>query len=164
MHTQLSLASIGSLIDGTLENPADLLGPHPVHYRGETAVAVRSLLPEATAAWIVDHREGIRRPMRKVHPAGFFEGLMPLGDLQFDSAGRLCTRQTRSAAGKTVRDVSIYNIEASDSTGKTTAMHDPYASPSMLSDFDRYLLGEGRICNCTNASVPSPEKSMASPA
>src|SRR5690606_11764297 len=103
-----------------------------------------SLLPEATAAWIVDHRQGIRRPMRKVHPAGFFEGLMPLGDLQFDAAGQLCTREACSAAGKTVRDVSIYNIEASDSTGKTTAMQDPYAAPSILSDFDRYLLGEGR--------------------
>lgn len=73
MHTQLSLSSIGRLIDGTYENPSNVLGPHPIDYRGERATAVRSYLPDAQAAWLIDHNSGVRRPMRRLHPAGFFE-------------------------------------------------------------------------------------------
>src|SRR5690606_11180229 len=109
MHTQLSLANIGSLVAGTYDNPAELLGPHPVQYRGETAVAVRSLLPQAVAAWVVDHRQGVRRSMRKVHPGGIFEALMPLGDVQFDSAGQLCHPQSDGSGRQSARDASAYN-------------------------------------------------------
>jgi 1,4-alpha-glucan branching enzyme len=77
MQTQLLLSSIGKLIDGTCDNPGALLGPHRVDYRGESAIAVRSFLPQASAAWIIDRPEGERRPMRRLHPAGFFEAIIP---------------------------------------------------------------------------------------
>ena len=73
MHTQISLTDLGRLVDGHLENPSSILGPHPVDYRGTKATAVRSFLPEAQSAWIIDSASGRRRPMRKLHPAGFFE-------------------------------------------------------------------------------------------
>ena len=76
MQTQLSLSAIGQIIDGTHENPASLLGAHPVSYLGETATAVRSFLPSAHAAWVVDDASGQRRPMRRIHPAGFFEAMV----------------------------------------------------------------------------------------
>ena len=44
MHTQVSLSSIGQLVNGTHENPSSLLGPHNVDYRGESVMAVRSFL------------------------------------------------------------------------------------------------------------------------
>ena len=60
MHTQVSLSSIGQLLNGTHENPSSLLGPHSIDYRGEAAIAVRSYLPEAQAAWIIDTTDGVR--------------------------------------------------------------------------------------------------------
>ena len=75
MQTQVSLSDLGRLVDGHLENPSSILGPHPVDYRGAPATAVRSFLPEAKAAWIIDRASGARRPMRKLHPAGFFEAI-----------------------------------------------------------------------------------------
>ena len=76
MHTQVSLSCISQLIAGTHENPSSVLGPHPVDYLGSEAVAVRTLLPNAKAAWIIDRQSGLRRPMRRLHPAGFFEAIV----------------------------------------------------------------------------------------
>jgi 1,4-alpha-glucan branching enzyme len=140
MQTQLLLSSIGKLIDGTCDNPGALLGPHRVDYRGESAIAVRSFLPQASAAWIIDRPEGERRPMRRLHPAGFFEAIIPASAIRPESANFLLA----GLDGQPQRDSAAYSIEMADSTGKTTLMQDPYAAPSILSDFDRYLIGEGR--------------------
>jgi 1,4-alpha-glucan branching enzyme len=151
MHSQLSLSTISSLIDGTLANPAELLGPHPVDYRGQTAVAIRSYLPKAASAWVLDRRRGLRLPMRRIHPAGVFEGLAPIEGWRFDPHGRLCLASTlqpkaSSAAPRGFEETkdSVYAIEVTDKRGNITVMHDPYAAPSILSDFDRYLIGEGK--------------------
>ena len=151
MHSQLSLSTISSLIDGTLANPAELLGPHPVDYRGQTAVAIRSYLPKAASAWVLDRRRGLRLPMRRIHPAGVFEGLAPIEGWRFDPHGRLCLASTPQpktsfAAPRGFQETkdSVYAIEVTDKRGNITVMHDPYAAPSILSDFDRYLIGEGK--------------------
>jgi 1,4-alpha-glucan branching enzyme len=151
MHSRLSLSTISSLIDGTLANPAELLGPHPVDYRGQTAVAIRSYLPKAASAWVLDRRRGLRLPMRRIHPAGVFEGLAPIEGWRFDPHGRLCLASTlqpkaSSAAPRGFEETkdSVYAIEVTDKRGNITVMHDPYAAPSILSDFDRYLIGEGK--------------------
>ena len=137
MHTQVPLSCIGSLIEGTHENPSSLLGPHTIDYRGEAATAVRSYLPEAAAAWIIDQESGIRRPMRKLHPAGFFEaicsGTVDAGHSPEQDA-------VRAKAAK-----SRYRIQITTKiSGEIIDMQDPYAAPSILTDFDRYLMGEGR--------------------
>ena len=136
MHTQLSLSDITRLINGEHENPSNLLGPHRIDYRGEQATAVRTFSPEATAAWVIDPVTGTRRPMRQLHPAGFFEAIC-------DSA--------IGANGNTRQDVcdksqvkAHYRIEIADKDGNIVEKFDPYAAPSILTDLDRYLLGEGR--------------------
>ncbi len=136
MHTQVSLSCIGSLIDGTHENPSSVLGPHPIDYRGQPATAVRSYLPEAHAAWIIDGNSGTRRPMRKLHPAGFFEAIC---DGTVD--GGVASEQD---ALPTTVAISKYRIQMAKNNGEIVEMKDPYAAPSILTDFDRYLLGEGR--------------------
>ena len=136
MHTQVSLSSIGQLVDGTHENPSSVLGPHSIDYRGQAAVAVRSYLPEAEAAWIIDSANGVRRPMRRLHPAGFFEAIC---DGAVDVAGRSEEDARRVRTAK-----SRYRIQMTDKTGELIDMQDPYAAPSMFSDLDRYLIGEGR--------------------
>ena len=40
--------------------------------------------------------------------------------------------------------MSRYKLHVEEATGRTATMHDPYAFPPLLSDYDLYLLGEGR--------------------
>ncbi len=136
MHTQVSLTSIGQLVDGTLENPSSVLGPHRVDYRGQPAIAVRTYLPDAQAAWIVDGASGTRRPMRQLHPAGFFEAIC---DGAVDAGARSEEDARRAISAK-----SRYRIQMTKKTGELIDMQDPYAAPSLFSDLDRYLIGEGR--------------------
>ncbi len=120
MRTTLDLSTVGQLIDGTHPNPAAVLGPHEVTAGGRPAVAVRAFLPDSTQAWVVDaaHQE-VRRPMRRIHPAGLYEVLCP------------------AMNEKTPR----YLIETRDKAGKAAIHHDPYAFPPLLTDYDLHLLG-----------------------
>ncbi len=151
MQTQVSLSSIGRLINGTHENPSSLLGPHPIDYRGQSAIAVRSFLPDAQAAWIVDEASGTRRPMRRLHPGGFFEAICespspgPIAPLDA-SRGSGDDRGTSIASRNrpTASNASKYRIQITNQDGTMIDMPEPYSAPSILTDFDRYLLGEGR--------------------
>ena len=136
MQTELSLSLIHRLIDGTHENPSSLLGPHPISYQGGTAISVRSYLPDAQAAWVIDRTDDSRRPMRKLHPAGFFEAVCghPLDAPGFESQDEGAQLNARSR----------YRIQMAKKTGEVINMQDPYAAPSILTEFDRYLFGEGR--------------------
>lgn len=148
MHTQVSLTNITSLVAGTHENPASLLGPHRIDYRGKAATAVRTFLPDAQAAWVVDIPTGVRRPMRQLHPSGFFEAIC---DAAVDSPS-----PTAQDAHSPSFAHSSYHIQMTDKNGKTVDMQDPYAVPSILTDFDKYLLGEGRhqkMYDCLGAHV-----------
>ncbi len=136
MHTQVSLSSISHLIEGTLENPASVLGPHPIDYRGQTATAVRSYLPQATAAWIIDGVENRRRPMKRLHPAGFFEAICD-GTVDVEPRNEQDADRTHAAHSR-------YRIQMANKQGEIVDLKDPYAAPSILTDFDRYLIGEGR--------------------
>ncbi|MDB4759648.1 1,4-alpha-glucan branching protein GlgB [bacterium] len=136
MHTQVSLTSIGQLIDGTHENPSSVLGPHPIDYLGEAAVAVRTYLPQAKAAWIIDRQSGLRRPMRRLHPAGFFEAICH-GEVD-------AKPQADQDVARGKASTSRYRIQMTDKTGEIIDMQDPYAAPSIFSDLDRHLIGEGR--------------------
>src|SRR6056297_1223729 len=136
MQTHVSLNDLGRLVDGHLENASSILGPHVVDYRGSKALAVRSFLPDAEAAWVIDRAGGCRRPMRKLHPAGFFEALC---DVPVD-AGDDAHHHGDAAASTYPR----YRIQMAKQSGELIDIQDPYAVPSILSDFDRYLLGEGK--------------------
>lgn len=122
MRTSLALDAIGSLLDGRHENPFEILGPHDVDADGRRATAVRALLPNSQQAWMIDQVHGGTRPMRKIHPAGIFEALRPPCD-------EVEKRQ--------------YLLRYCDQQGESNTMHDPYAFPPLLTDYDLYLLGEG---------------------
>lgn len=123
MRTQLSLQGISGLIEGVLENPAQMLGPHPIEDGGRRAVSVRAYLPESEQVWLVDAEQNTLRAMRRVHPAGFYEALCPIG-----------------SADQTAK----YRLRVASKSGEIIDMHDPYAVEPYLSDFDRFLFGEGR--------------------
>jgi 1,4-alpha-glucan branching enzyme len=64
--------------------------------------------------------------MRKIHPAGFFEGVCPLGSSDPNDQ---------------------YRLRVANERGEVTEMQDPYAVAPLMTDFDRYLFGEGRNWN-----------------
>lgn len=123
VQTQLSLQGISGLIDGVLENPAQMLGPHRVNVGGRQAISVRAYLPGSEQAWLLDADHATPRLMRRVHSAGFYEALYPINNQE-----------------KTAN----YRLRVASKSGEITDMHDPYAVEPFLTDFDRFLFGEGR--------------------
>ena len=121
MKTQLSLDSIGAILDGTNPYPKDLLGPHAVEATNQPAWAVRGYFPGVQQAWLIDDRNGATLPMRRLHPSGVYEGVMPR--VGFESPK--------------------YRFKLTRASGSHTEQIDPYAAPPSLSDFDRYLFGSG---------------------
>lgn len=126
MRTQVPLHGIRRVIEGTHENPGEVLGPHRIEHDGREALAVRAYLPGSQQVWLVDKQHRAVRPMRKIHPAGFFEGVCPLGGTEPNSQ---------------------YLLRVANERGEVTEMQDPYAVAPLMTDFDRYLFGEGRNWN-----------------
>ena len=130
---QLSLSQLQSILNGTMENPSDLLGPRTVQVDGRTATNVRAFLPDFEQAWLLEQGAAVARPMRKIHPQGIFEGYLQASPVV--PAG--------SAANNT-NNATAYRLRAAKSDGKITEMHDPYATTSILTDFDKHLFNSGR--------------------
>jgi 1,4-alpha-glucan branching enzyme len=123
VRTSLPLDKVSRLVEGRSENPFELLGPHEVVEAGRRALAVRAFLPDSSQAWVLDADHGPPRPMRRIHPAGFYEAICPMNE------------KTNS---------KHYMLQVADQRGNRATLHDPYAFPHLLSDYDLYLLGEGR--------------------
>jgi 1,4-alpha-glucan branching enzyme len=127
MRTCLDLAAVSRVVRGTHPRPFEVLGPHQVLTRGRRATAVRAFLPGSTQAWVVDSAHGnVRRPMRRIHPAGLYEAICP------------------PVSAKTMQTTTRYLLDVADGRGQRTTVHDPYSFPSFLSEYDLYLLNEGR--------------------
>ncbi len=127
MRTNVLLEKVGQLIDGRYENPFELLGPHEVEISGRKALAVRAFLPNTDQAWVVDGRHAVSRPMQRIHPAGLYEAICPAPE----EAGR-----------------PKYMLRVAENGGENKLMHDPYAFPHLLSDYDLHLLNEGTHWRC----------------
>jgi len=109
---------IAALVAGDHGDPFAVLGPHRVETADGPAVAVRAFVPGAGAMRLLP-ADGPARPMTRLHPAGFFEGVVP------GAAAPL-----------------VYRLEVTTGAG-ALVIEDPYRFPSSLSDYDRHLLAEG---------------------
>jgi 1,4-alpha-glucan branching enzyme len=127
VRTSVLLDKVGQLVDGQYENPFELLGPHEVEVSGRKALAVRAFLPHTEQAWVVDGAHEITRPMRRIHPAGLFEAICPTAE----EGNR-----------------PHYKLRIADNGGEKKEMHDPYAFPHLLTDYDLHLMGEGTHWQC----------------
>ncbi|MFN7289074.1 MAG: GlgB N-terminal domain-containing protein, partial [Pirellula sp.] len=136
MHTQIPLSSLSSIIDGVHADPRGVLGPHPIKANGRNAIAVRGYFPGNDQAWLVDHSNQAVRPMRRIHPSGVFEGVMP------DCESR--TNNLRSTHNNDSANIPNYSIRLANRDGNTIEMTDPYSVPSFVTDFDRYLFNAGK--------------------
>jgi 1,4-alpha-glucan branching enzyme len=130
---RLSLSQLDSLLRGEMQNPAEVLGPRRLKMEGKEAIGVRAYLPEFEQAWLVDTRRNVQRPMRRVHPQGIFEGY--LDGSAVVSEGSLIDNTPTAVP---------YRLRVANNDGKITEMHDPYATPSLISDFDKHLFNSGR--------------------
>jgi 1,4-alpha-glucan branching enzyme len=124
VRTSLPLDKVSRLVEGRSENPFELLGPHEVTEGGRRALAVRAFLPDSSQAWVLDADHSAARPMRRIHPAGFYEAICPM-------------KNDKPLA-------KHYMLQVADQRGNRATMHDPYAFQHLLSDYDLYLLSEGR--------------------
>src|SRR4051794_33172169 len=98
--------------------PFSVLGPHEV----DKERVVWAFLPEARSAWVVDlsrGEPGVRAPMERIHPDGFFVGVVP--------------------SSPTFR----YRLAVENHEGHSWQLVDPYQFGPVLTDFDLHLLGEG---------------------
>lgn len=111
----ITAEELAAIAGGYHGNPFAVLGAHP--YKSE--VIVRAFLPQATrVAVLVD---GAETALQRVHPEGFFEGVLPGShSLPLD-----------------------YRLRITTHDGITYEADDPYAFPPLLSDFDEYLLAQG---------------------
>lgn len=123
MRTTVDLQQVSQLVSGNHPDPFHLLGPHEISAEsGHRAVSVRAFLPEAKQAWVKVRGLESARPMRRIHPAGFYEAICPYGE--YWRPGH-------------------YELHSLDAQGTTNVMHDPYSFPPLLTGYDRHLLGEG---------------------
>jgi 1,4-alpha-glucan branching enzyme len=135
VRSTVTLENVNALLEGRLERPTDVLGPQTVQHAGRKMLAVRAFLPDVKQAWLLDPTHGASRPMRRIHPAGLYEGLYPL------ESGNIVSPDNLNAD----RPMPAYQLRAIDHEGEMKTLHDPYAFAPLMTDFDLHLFGEGKL-------------------
>jgi 1,4-alpha-glucan branching enzyme len=123
-HTELQ-----SLLRARNPDPFAILGPHPIETPEGRRWAVRVFRPGIVEAQLVpaSSADSAHEPvtMQKLRPEGFFEALLPGTSLLAPAP-------------------SSYRVRFRTEYGETFEIHDAYAFPFLLTEFDLYLMGEGR--------------------
>ncbi len=102
-------------------DPFSVLGIHEVELQGRKSVTVRSFLPDAVDAYVVDMEDGEKEyKMYKIHDEGFYEIAYPGREKSFS-----------------------YMLRTVSQTGKVETFRDSYAFLPYLTSQDVYLFGEG---------------------
>jgi len=118
-------ARLDAHIAGRNADPFAVLGPQPIETPGGRRWLVRAFLPRGSELQLLWGGQADPLPMKKVRPEGIYETELPL-----------------------VSDLapvpSSYRLRYRTDYGAVVEVHDPYAFPYLLSEFDLYLMGEGR--------------------
>jgi 1,4-alpha-glucan branching enzyme len=122
----LDQASIGAVISGRHGAPFDVLGPHKLASGKSARWVVRAFMPGVEAVWVVLRPSARSRktpiepiPMTVLHDSGLFSASMP------------GIRQPN------------YIFQVRRPGAEISEVDDPYRFPTLLSDYDLYLMGEG---------------------
>jgi 1,4-alpha-glucan branching enzyme len=118
-------AALTSLLRARNADPFAILGPHSFETPEGRRWVIRFFQPRAAEAEVLFAGQTDPLPARKMRPEGFFEVNLPLAN-EFPPAP------------------SSYRIRFSTHHSETFEGHDPYAFPFQLTEFDLYLMGEGR--------------------
>ena len=108
--------SIRDLLNATHGDPFSVLGAHLVP---EDQLAIRALRPTAKTLTVIVDSTDERFEMTRSRPEGFFEVTIPGGQV-------------------------LYHFEEATWAGQTRTFYDPYEFSALLTDYDLYLLGEGK--------------------
>ncbi len=108
--------SIRDLLNATHGNPFAVLGAHVI---AEGQLSIRALRPTAKSLTVIIDSTDERFEMNKLRPEGFFEVTIPGGQ-------------------------TFYHYEEQTWDGQTRKFYDPYEFSPLLTDYDLYLLGEGK--------------------
>jgi 1,4-alpha-glucan branching enzyme len=115
---------IALLLSAENRDPFRLLGPHVVEEGEEKRLVARGFFPRATQVSVILKERSDTIAARRISPEGLFEAVLPLYSHLPISADSYRWRVAEE--GQPVREI-----------------HDAYAFPPLLSDFDLYLIGEG---------------------
>jgi len=118
-------ARVASLLAARNADPFGVLGPHPVDSPRGRLWSVRAFQPRAVEAQIILQGQANPIPMRRLRDTGFFEATLP-------------------APSDVAPAPSSYRLRFRNEYGDVWESHDTYAFPYLLSEFDLYLMGEGR--------------------
>jgi 1,4-alpha-glucan branching enzyme len=118
-------ARIASLLAARNADPFGVLGPHPVDSPQGRLWFIRAFRPRAVEAQIILQGQANPIPMRRLRDTGFFEATLP-------SPSDLAPAP------------SSYRLRFRNEFGDVWESYDTYAFPYLLTEFDLYLMGEGR--------------------
>jgi len=118
MIVELHPDSLKALATGKHGAPFQILGKHKID---DDEYVIRAIRPTAKTMTVIDSASGERYPMTKIAPEGVFE-----------------VRLGADVAEK-------YHYEVVQVDDQTYTYLDPYLYPPSISDYDRYLFGEGRL-------------------
>ncbi len=116
--SELNPEAVYALVNGNHGSPHDILGPHA---DDEGHTMLRAFRPNAEGMTVVSEVRNQRFPMQRVRDEGLFE-----------------------AALEGAWPPNSYHYEVVTKDGRAATYHDPYAFPSQITDFDMYLLREGK--------------------
>jgi 1,4-alpha-glucan branching enzyme len=114
-----------SLLIARNADPFGILGPHPLESPEGRRWTVRFFQPRAVEAQLLRRDVPEPLPMRKLRPEGLFESILP-GVSELPPAP------------------SSYRIRYRTQYDEVIEVYDTYAFPFLLTEFDLYLMGEGR--------------------
>ncbi|OGW86487.1 MAG: 1,4-alpha-glucan branching enzyme [Omnitrophica bacterium RIFCSPLOWO2_01_FULL_45_10b] len=101
------------------DKPFDILGAHLIG--NEKRVVIHAYFPRAHEAWVrILGDDGLKQPMKKIHPGGFFQAVFEDEESLFP-----------------------YRLGFKDEAGYSFEAEDPYASMTEITDYDLHLMGEG---------------------
>ncbi len=118
MTLELHPDALHALLNGDHGDPFAVLGPHSA---GEGQTVVRAFRPTAAALTLVNERSGAQVPMTRLHEGGLFAVLL-----------------------NEVWPGPPYHFVAQTHDGRQETFGDPYRFGPLLTDYDLYLLSEGR--------------------
>jgi 1,4-alpha-glucan branching enzyme len=121
--------ALESLAKGTYNDPFGILGPHWIDRNGKHVLAVRAFRPGATSLTVLWGQRRISFAGTLIHPDGIFEALLPAETIELQSGERILS--------------NAYQLRFGFESGGALEIQDPYAFPTIFSDYDLYLSGEG---------------------
>ena len=116
----IDINKINELLKAEYGDPHSVLGMHEEENDGKDILVVRELIPGAVSINVVEKKSGKHYKMEKIHDDGFFETVI-----------------------KRRKRFFPYMLEVDFGDGNVWTTDDQYSFEPQISEYDRYLYGEG---------------------